>query len=62
MPNYWLVHFAVNDVDAASRKAVEAGGSEMLAPADFPGGRMALVADPQGGIFGRLRLTGGQPA
>ncbi len=57
MPNYWLVYFAVDDVDATARKAVEAGGQQMLAPMDFPGGRMAIAADPQGGIFGLLRLA-----
>ena len=36
--------------------AVEAGGKEMLAPMDFPGGRMSMVADPQGAIFGLMRL------
>ena len=29
----------------------------MLAPMDFPGGRMAMIVDPQGAIFGLLRLT-----
>lgn len=57
MPNYWLVYFGVDDVDASTKAAVEAGGQEMLAPMDFPGGRMSMVADPQGGIFGLLHLT-----
>lgn len=57
MPNYWLVYFGVDDVDAATRTAVEAGGKAMLEPMDFPGGRMAMIADPQGAIFGLLRLT-----
>jgi predicted enzyme related to lactoylglutathione lyase len=58
MPNYWLVYFGVDDVDAATSKAVDAGGKQMLAPMDFPGGRFSLVADPQGAIFGLMRLTG----
>ncbi len=57
MPNYWLVYFGVDDVDASTRTAVEAGGMEMLAPMDFPGGRMSMVTDPQGAIFGLLRMT-----
>jgi predicted enzyme related to lactoylglutathione lyase len=57
MPNYWLVYFAVDDVDESTRKAVEAGGKEMLAPMDFPGGRMSLVTDPQGAIFGLMHMT-----
>ena len=54
MPNYWLVYFGVDDVDAAFRKAVDLGATEMLAPEDFPGGRYAMVTDPQGAIFGLL--------
>jgi predicted enzyme related to lactoylglutathione lyase len=57
MPNYWLVYFGVDDVDAATARAVEAGGQAMLAPMDFPGGRMSMIADPQGAIFGLLRLA-----
>ncbi len=59
MPNYWLVYFGVDDVDASTAKAVAAGGKEMLAPLDFPGGRMSMVTDPQGGIFGLLKLARG---
>lgn len=56
MPNYWLIYFGVDDVDAATKKAVEAGGKEMMAPMDFPGGRFSMVTDPQGAIFGLMRL------
>jgi predicted enzyme related to lactoylglutathione lyase len=59
MPNYWLVYFGVDDVDAATTTAVDAGGTQMLAPMDFPGGRMSLIADPQGAIFGLMRLDEG---
>lgn len=59
MPNYWLVYFGVDDVDGTTNKAVEAGGTAMLAPMDFPGGRFSMVADPQGAIFGLLRLAAG---
>jgi predicted enzyme related to lactoylglutathione lyase len=58
MPSYWLVYFAVKDVDAAHRAAVAAGGRELLAPLDFPGGRMSMVADPQGAPFGLLTMAG----
>lgn len=57
MPNYWLVYFNVADVDASAATAGEAGGQVMLAPMDFPGGRMALIADPQGAIFGILKMA-----
>jgi predicted enzyme related to lactoylglutathione lyase len=57
VPSYWLVYFAVEDVDSAFRDAVAAGGREMLAPQDFPGGRFAILADPTGAAFGLLRMN-----
>lgn len=54
VPSYWLVYFTVKDVDASHRKAVEAGASELVAPMDFPGGRMSILTDPQGASFGLL--------
>jgi hypothetical protein len=54
MPNYWLVYFTVDDVDASHRKALENGAHEMLSPIDFPGGRMAIISDPQGAAFGLI--------
>jgi predicted enzyme related to lactoylglutathione lyase len=54
VPSYWMVYFIANDVDAAFRKALELGAREMVAPQDFPGGRFAIVSDPQGASFGLL--------
>jgi predicted enzyme related to lactoylglutathione lyase len=31
----------------------------ILTPMDFPGGRLAIVSDPQGAAFGLLHMTGG---
>jgi len=55
MPNYWLVYFGVADVDAAFDKAIGLGAAEMVAPEDFPGGRFAMISDPQGAAFGLLK-------
>ena len=55
MPNYWLVYFGVDSVDAAFDKAKGLGASEIVAPQDFPGGRFAIVTDPQGAFFGLLK-------
>ncbi|MGA7913531.1 MAG: VOC family protein [Candidatus Dormiibacterota bacterium] len=55
VPSYWMGYFAVADVDKAFEKAVDGGGHEMLAPQDFPGGRFAIVADPQGATFGLMK-------
>jgi uncharacterized protein len=57
VPSYWQIYFAVDDVDAAHKKAIDAGGREMLAPQDFPGGRFSIVSDPQGGSIGLLKTT-----
>jgi predicted enzyme related to lactoylglutathione lyase len=52
----WLGYIAVDDVDAASRRIVEAGGTQHVPPTDIPGvGRFAMLADPQGVIFYVMR-------
>lgn len=58
----WLGFVAVTDVDAAQKAAVAAGARALLAPHDFPGrGRMAVLADPQGAVFGIVASTSGDP-
>ncbi len=54
VPAYWLVYFGTSDVDKTFEKALELGGRELVAPVDFPGGRFAVVTDPQGAAFGLL--------
>jgi len=56
VPSYWQVYFSVDDVDASFKKALELGAQELLAPQDMPGGRFAIVSDPQGASFGLLRM------
>ena len=56
VPSYWTVYFQVTDVDAAFGRAIELGASEVVGPQDFPGGRFALVTDPQGATFGLIRV------
>jgi predicted enzyme related to lactoylglutathione lyase len=55
-PSYWLIYFTVDDVDGRFQKAIELGGREMVAPTDMPGGRFAIVSDPQGAAFGILNV------
>lgn len=57
VPSYWQVYFDVEDVDTAFGKALELGATEMLAPQDFPGGRFAIVMDPQGASIGLLKTA-----
>ena len=55
VPSYWQVYFTVDDVDGAVAKAIQAGAREMVPAQDFPGGRFAILSDPQGASFGLLR-------
>ncbi len=57
VPSYWMVYFSVEDVESSFRKAIEAGAQEMLAPQEFPGGRFAILSDPQGAAFGLLKMA-----
>lgn len=56
MPSYWAVYFTVDDVDRAADRAQDLGGSVMVPAQDMPGGRFAIVSDPQGASFGLLKL------
>ncbi|MFD9796374.1 VOC family protein [Streptomyces sp. NPDC059070] len=57
VPPHWMPYFAVDDVDSVQAAAVRAGGS-VLAPAfDMAAGRMAVLADPQGGGFSVINAT-----
>jgi uncharacterized protein len=58
VPSHWRVYFAVDDADATYQRAIAAGAKEMLAPQDFPGGRVAILTDPQGAAF-TVRSTKG---
>jgi uncharacterized protein len=51
VPSYWQVYFQVADVDETFRRAIELGATEMLPPQDYPGGRFAILTDPQGASF-----------
>ncbi len=57
VPSYWQVYFAVQDVDAAFRRALQLGGQEMVGPQEYPGGRFAIVSDPEGASFGLMEAT-----
>lgn len=52
LPPHWNVYFQVEDVDATVAKVAELGGKALAPAFDVPGvGRMAVLADPQGGMF-----------
>jgi hypothetical protein len=54
VPPHWLVYFEVADTDAAVSSATSLGGSVVVPGTDFPGGRFAVVSDPQGATFGLM--------
>lgn len=48
----WNGYVYVDDVDAMTRRAIDAGGAQMHEPTDIPTvGRFSVVADPQGAVF-----------
>ena len=47
----WSVNLWDHDVDATAAKAVELGGSVVVAPFDTPMTRTAVLADPHGAAF-----------
>lgn len=58
VPPHWLVYFAVADTDATLKKAGELGATTIAPAADIPGtGRFAIIQDPQGAVFGIIKLA-----
>ena len=58
----WLGFFSVPDVNAAVTLAAAQGAKTLAAPHDVPGlGREAVLADPQGAVFGILASSSGDP-
>ena len=55
MPPNWGIYFDVEDADATASRVTELGGNVMVGPMDFPGGRLAIVTDPQGAAFGVVK-------
>ncbi|MGJ5892772.1 VOC family protein [Streptomyces sp. V2] len=60
VPPHWLPYFAVTDVDNTASTAGRSGGTTLMAPMTVPEGpRIAVLRDPQGGVFGVYRSTAG---
>jgi uncharacterized protein len=52
LPPHWNVYFNVSDVEESVAKAEALGGKTMAPAFDVPDvGRLAMLADPHGGIF-----------
>ena len=53
IPPNWTSYIAVTDADAGAKQAAAAGGTVLMGPADvFEAGRMAMVQDSTGAVFG----------
>jgi predicted enzyme related to lactoylglutathione lyase len=50
-PPYWLVYFAVEDIDASIAKLTELGGSTIAGPFEMAMAKIAVAQDPQGAVF-----------
>ena len=61
VPPHWLVYLGVANVDAAVPKAQGLGASVTVPGMDFPGGRFALLVDPQGAHFGIMQADENPP-
>ena len=51
-PTYWLVYLGADDIDSTMEKATELGGNALLGPMDIGVGKIGVVQDPQGAVFG----------
>ena len=58
VPANWLTYFAVDDCEATCATAKQLGGAVMMEPMDIDPGRFAVIADPQGGVFAVIKLSG----
>jgi predicted enzyme related to lactoylglutathione lyase len=59
MPNTWAVYFEVADADATVARARSLGATVLAEPQDIMPGRFAMLADPQGAVFGIIQSTPG---
>jgi predicted enzyme related to lactoylglutathione lyase len=51
-PSHWLAYFTVADVDASVEAVGDGGGTVLMPPEDTPFGRIGVVRDPFGAVFG----------
>lgn len=52
MPPHWLVYFGHDDLDGASARIGDSGGTIMLPKMAVPGGEIVVAHDGQGAVFG----------
>ena len=59
VPAHWIVYIAVEDTDAAARKASEGGAEVRADPFDSEAGRIAVLTDPHGAAFALISQAAG---
>ena len=57
VPQYWLVYFAVDDVEASLAKAQELGATMFVPPMQVDAGRFSVISDPQGAMLSIIQLA-----
>ncbi len=62
VPAHWIVYFAVEDADATTAKAKDAGAQVRAEPFDNEAGRFAILTDPHGAAFAVIHQGGGSVA
>ena len=63
VPEHWFTYFHVDDVDKSAKALVAAGGKITRPPWDIPGvGRIAIVSDVNGAMFGLGKPAMAMPA
>lgn len=56
IPPHWQYYFTVDDIEAAQKRVIDAGGKVLLPPMDVPGGSRILQAtDDQDGHFALMQ-------
>jgi predicted enzyme related to lactoylglutathione lyase len=62
-PPNWMMYVGTPSVDDTATRVAQLGGRVLKQPDNIPdGGRFAVVADPQGAVFGLFTPKSGQPA
>lgn len=56
VPSFWMVYFTVADIEGAVARSKTLGAHVQGGIMDYPGGRFAVVEDPQGAVFGLMTM------
>lgn len=59
-PDTWVTYFMAADIEADCTRAAELGGRVLVAPQAVAQGRMALLADVTGALFGLIEPAGAE--